>query len=157
PVERAPRAPRAPRRARAAAEDDAAQPTDDAAALPGFLTRPIAAEEAASAEDEPAPAPQRRTRREAEAAATAEEAGDPLNPQGLRLQTNTTFRRHPPALGGRLMELLVFVVALCLATGVAGVRLSFRAHRRIGAVQRLHDGQLEGARRRVAQLEAALT
>ncbi|MGX1801888.1 ATP-binding response regulator [Brevundimonas naejangsanensis] len=55
------------------------------------------------------------------------------------------------------MELFVFVVALCLATGVAGVRLSFRAHRRIGAVQRLHDGQLDGARRRVAELEAALT
>ncbi len=73
PVERTPRAPRAPRRARAAAEDDAAQPTDDAAALPGFLTRPIAAEEAASAEDEPAPAPKRRTRRKADAVATDEE------------------------------------------------------------------------------------
>lgn len=55
------------------------------------------------------------------------------------------------------MEFFVFVVALCLATGVAGIRLSFRAHRRIGAVQRLHDGQLEGGRRRVAELEAALT
>lgn len=72
PVERAPRAPRAPRRARAA-EDDAAQPTDDAAALPGFLTRPITAEEAASAEDEPAPAPKRRTRRKADAVAPDEE------------------------------------------------------------------------------------
>src|SRR5690606_2336964 len=60
-------------------------------------------------------------------------------------------------MGGRLMEFFVFVVALCLATGVAGIRLSFRAHRRIGAVQRLHDGQLEGGRRRVAELEAALT
>ena len=55
------------------------------------------------------------------------------------------------------MELLVFVLALCLATGVAGIRLSFRAHRRIGAVQRMHDAQVEGARRRVAELEAALT
>ncbi|MGE7196717.1 DUF4167 domain-containing protein [Brevundimonas naejangsanensis] len=72
PAERAPRAPRAPRRARAA-EDDAAQPTDDAAALPGFLTRPITAEEAASAEDEPAPAPKRRTRRKADAVAPDEE------------------------------------------------------------------------------------
>lgn len=72
PVERAPRAPRVPRRARAA-EDDAAQPTDDAAALPGFLTRPITAEEAASAEDEPAPAPKRRTRRKADAVAPDEE------------------------------------------------------------------------------------
>ncbi len=72
PVERAPRAPRAPRRARAA-EDDAAQPTDDAAALPGFLTRPITAEEAASAEDEPAPTPKRRTRRKADAVAPDEE------------------------------------------------------------------------------------
>ncbi|WP_415288824.1 DUF4167 domain-containing protein [Brevundimonas sp. S1H14] len=72
PVERAPRAPRAPRRARAA-EDDAAQPTDDAAALPGFLTRPITAEEAASAEDESAPAPKRRTRRKADAVAPDEE------------------------------------------------------------------------------------
>ena len=55
------------------------------------------------------------------------------------------------------MELFVFVVALCLAIGIAGVRLSFRAHRRIGAVQRLHDRQLEGARRRIAELEAGLT
>lgn len=55
------------------------------------------------------------------------------------------------------MELFVFVVALCLAIGIAGVRLSFRAHRRIGAVQCLHDRQLEGVRRRIAELEAALT
>ena len=74
PVERAPRAPRAPRRPRAAAGDDAAQPTDDAAALPGFLTRPIAAEEAAPLEGEPAPAPKRRTRRKADAVATDEES-----------------------------------------------------------------------------------
>src|SRR5690606_10294107 len=73
PAERARRAPRAPRRPRAAAEEAAAQPTDDASALPGFLTRPIAAEEAASAEDEPAPAPKRRTRRKADAVATDEE------------------------------------------------------------------------------------
>ena len=73
PVERTPRGPRAPRRARAAAEDDAAQPTDDAAALPGFLTRPITGEEAASAEDEPAPAPKRRTRRKADAVVPDEE------------------------------------------------------------------------------------
>ncbi|MCO8019814.1 DUF4167 domain-containing protein [Brevundimonas diminuta] len=73
PVERTPRGPRAPRRARAAVEDDAAQPTDDAAALPGFLTRPITGEEAASAEDEPAPAPKRRTRRKADAVVPDEE------------------------------------------------------------------------------------
>ena len=73
PAERTPRGPRAPRRARAAAEDDAAQPTDDAAALPGFLTRPITGEEAASAEDEPAPAPKRRTRRKADAVVPDEE------------------------------------------------------------------------------------
>ncbi|HAL07323.1 MAG TPA: DUF4167 domain-containing protein, partial [Brevundimonas sp.] len=64
---------RAPRRARAAVEDDAAQPTDDAAALPGFLTRPITGDEAASAEDEPAPAPKRRTRRKADAVVPDEE------------------------------------------------------------------------------------
>ncbi len=73
PAERTPRGPRAPRRARAAVEDDAAQPTDDAAALPGFLTRPITGEEAASAEDEPAPAPKRRTRRKADAVVPDEE------------------------------------------------------------------------------------
>ncbi len=73
PAERTPRGPRAPRRARAAAEDDAAQPTDDAAALPGFLTRPITGEEAASVEDEPAPAPKRRTRRKADAVVPDEE------------------------------------------------------------------------------------
>lgn len=74
PVERAPRAPRAPRRPRASAEDDAAPTTDDASALPGFLTRPIAADEGAAGEDEPAPAPKRRPRRKAEAAATDDES-----------------------------------------------------------------------------------
>ena len=54
------------------------------------------------------------------------------------------------------MELLLFVVALSLATGVAGIRLSFRAHRRIAAVQRVHDGELGGARRRLVDLETAL-
>ena len=54
------------------------------------------------------------------------------------------------------MQFLVLVLALCLATGVAGLRLSFRVHRRIRAVQRLFDNQMDGARRRIAQLEDAL-
>lgn len=54
------------------------------------------------------------------------------------------------------MEFVVLILALGLATGVAGLRLSFGAHGRIRAAQRLHDRQMDGARRRIVQLEAAL-
>lgn len=55
-----------------------------------------------------------------------------------------------------MMEFVLLAIALALAAGVAGVRLSFGAHRRIGAVQRLHDAQMAGARRRITELETAL-
>ena len=53
------------------------------------------------------------------------------------------------------MEFVLLAIALGLATGVAGVRLSIGAHGRIRAVQRLHDRQLAAARRRIADLEGA--
>lgn len=53
------------------------------------------------------------------------------------------------------MEFVLLAIALGLATGVAGVRLSIGAHGRIRAVQRLHDAQLAAARRRIADLEGA--
>ena len=53
------------------------------------------------------------------------------------------------------MEFVLLAIALGLATGVAGVRLSMGAHGRIRAVQRLHDRQLAAARRRIADLEGA--
>mgnify|MGYP000984596599 CR=1 FL=1 len=67
PVAKAPRAPRRPRAA--AAKDEA--PGDDAAALPGFLTRPAAIEEAAQDDETPAPRT-RRPRRKAETVADDE-------------------------------------------------------------------------------------
>jgi len=63
PIAKAPRAPRRPRAAAAA--------SDDAAALPGFLTRPTAIEETASDDETPAPRP-RRPRRKAETVADDE-------------------------------------------------------------------------------------
>lgn len=53
------------------------------------------------------------------------------------------------------MEFVLLAIALGLAAGVAGVRLSIGAHGRIRAVQRLHDRQLAAARRRIADLEGA--
>ncbi len=53
------------------------------------------------------------------------------------------------------MEFVLLAIALGLATGVAGVRLSIGARGRIRAVQRLHDAQLAAARRRIADLEGA--
>jgi hypothetical protein len=67
PVAKAPRAPRRPRAA--AAKDEAAG--DDAAALPGFLTRPAAIEEADQDDETPAPRT-RRPRRKAETVADDE-------------------------------------------------------------------------------------
>lgn len=67
PVAKTPRAPRRPRAA--AAKDEG--PGDDAAALPGFLTRPAAIEEAAQDDETPAPRT-RRPRRKAETVADDE-------------------------------------------------------------------------------------
>jgi len=53
------------------------------------------------------------------------------------------------------MQFVLLAIALGLATGVAGVRLSLGAHGRIRAVQRLHDGQVAAAQRRIADLEGA--
>ena len=54
------------------------------------------------------------------------------------------------------MEFVLLAVALGLATGIAGVRLSIGAHGRIGAAQRLHDRQAAVARRRIVELEGAV-
>uniref|UniRef100_UPI0028A62EC0 histidine kinase dimerization/phospho-acceptor domain-containing protein n=1 Tax=Brevundimonas sp. TaxID=1871086 RepID=UPI0028A62EC0 len=54
------------------------------------------------------------------------------------------------------MEFVLLAIALGLAAGVAGVRLSIGAHGRIRAVQRLHDGQAAAARRRITDLEDAV-
>ncbi|VTO10975.1 hybrid sensor histidine kinase/response regulator [Brevundimonas vancanneytii] len=54
------------------------------------------------------------------------------------------------------MEFVLLAIALGLAAGVAGVRLSLGAHGRIRAVQRLHDGQAAAARRRITDLEDAV-
>ncbi len=64
------KAPRAPRRPRAAAAKDEST-SDDAAALPGFLTRPTSIEETASDDETPAPRT-RRPRRKAETVADDE-------------------------------------------------------------------------------------
>ncbi|WP_313576365.1 hybrid sensor histidine kinase/response regulator [Brevundimonas sp.] len=53
------------------------------------------------------------------------------------------------------MEFVLLAIALGLAAGVAGVRLSIGAHGRIRAVQRLHDRQAAAAQRRIADLEGA--
>lgn len=55
------------------------------------------------------------------------------------------------------MEFVLLAVALALATGIAGLRLTIGADRRIRAVQRLHDGQTAVARRRIADLEGAVS
>jgi len=55
------------------------------------------------------------------------------------------------------MEFVLLAVALALAAGIAGLRLSIGADRRIRAVQRLHDGQTAAARRRIADLEGAVS
>lgn len=55
------------------------------------------------------------------------------------------------------MEFVLLAVALGLASGIAGLRLTIGADRRIRAVQRLQDGQAAVARRRVADLEGAVS
>lgn len=54
------------------------------------------------------------------------------------------------------MEFVLLAVALGLASGIAGVRLSIGAHGRIRAAQRLHENQTAEARRRIADLEGVV-
>lgn len=55
-----------------------------------------------------------------------------------------------------MMQFVLLAIALGLASGIAGLRLTLGVHRRIGAMQRLHDGQAAAARRRIGDLEGAL-
>lgn len=54
------------------------------------------------------------------------------------------------------MQFVLLAIALGLASGIAGLRLTLGVHRRILAMQRLHDGQATAARRRIGELEEAL-
>lgn len=55
-----------------------------------------------------------------------------------------------------MMQFVLLAIALGLATGIAGLRLTIGVHGRIRAMQRLHDGQTQACRRRIADLEGAL-